>query len=134
MRRSTMEKNERSVAIETFEKYLKEEPDINPLSGHVMDLLGDKIKNMVYDTSSLNEKSKYPSIVDMFLGGKSTLGTEVAAILRYHTTGNGKSDTKIVIRDLINKAQIPDKCVPYNDDRYIVGIYYGGVTIEMYIY
>jgi hypothetical protein len=129
-----MEKNERPVAIETFQKYLKEDPDINPLSNQVMELLGNKIKNMVYDASSLNEKSTYPSIVDMFLDGKSTLGTEVAAIVRYLTTGDGKSNTKIVIRDLINKAQIPHKCVQYHDDRYITGILHNGMTIEMYIY
>lgn len=100
----------------------------NVLSDRTLDILGDRTYYMVYGKNAFSNETY---LVDMFLGGKSTLGLEVACVLRELIPEPGK---KIVIYDLINACQIPIDCKTYEDDRYWVGIQEDGEDIKMYVY
>ena len=127
-----MFENEGFCPSNSFGFYIREREDKNALSDRVLDILGDRRGYMVYDKDSC---SKEAYVVDMFLGGNTTLGLEVAVILREYDpkcvyAEHGK---KILIYDLINPHQMPLEVSKYEDDRYLVGLLDGN-DIQMYIY
>ncbi len=110
--------------------------NINPNWKSTRELLGFKLRYMVYDS---NCECKEAYVVDLFKGGKSLLGYRLAVLMHEMDPdtkyiNHGK---KILIRDVINLGQIPSASEgfkTYEDDRYTVGIKDDGQVIHLYIY
>ncbi len=107
--------------------------DRNIFSFRTEEILEDRLGFMVYAPKACY-KDGY--VIDMFLGGESTLGLEVAVVLKcfvpeciYPTVGK-----KILIFDVIDLELIPDGAKLFQDNRYMVGVQDDGEIVEMYIY
>ena len=114
-----------------FGMYSKEK---NPNWGRTMEVLGDRRGYMVYTPGGCWKEESY--IVDCILGGKETLGIEIATVLsvlipecRYPRVGK-----KILLTDLVNDLAIPQKCKILEDSRYVVGILDDEGAVIMFIY
>lgn len=104
----------------------------NVLSKRTFEILGDRRGYMVYDQAFT---AKEPYIVDMFLHGETTLGLEIAVILREYIPVciYAEQGRKILIHDVINTSQIPSEAIKYEDHRYVVGLL-NGEEVSMYLY
>ena len=140
--------------------FLQNSPyDKSPISesqdfwGRTYKLLGARTYYMVYTNDAVNYKGD-PYAVDCLVRAKSTIGIEIASLLKFMIPqceyGEKKIGRKIVMTDVINPFQIPhiriryidgkdtyvsdyDTMHVFEDERYLCGVIDEG-EVKMYFY
>ncbi len=135
-----------------FLSYQVHEDPVPEIWDRTKEILGDRKGYMVY-TEAGDNYNGWCHVVDCLVGAKSTIGVEIASLLRtmiphceYAKTGR-----KILVTDVINPHQIPciyreyigntekfmscdDSMHIFEDERYVCGVTDEGESIHMYFF
>lgn len=136
----------------SFLHYMLECNNVPEVWMRTREILGDRTDYMVYTEAGCAYKG-WCYIVDCLVGAKTTIGVEIACLLKtmipqckYAETGR-----KILVTDVINPYQIPyinrgyinsvekfmssnDNMHIFEDERYVCGVIDEGESVHMYFF
>lgn len=134
----------------SFMHYLLEGNEVPDIWNRTHELLGERIGYMVYTENGRSFK-EWPYVVDCLMGAESTIGVEIACLLKMWIPQceYGKSGRKIWVTDLINPLQIPyvtrnaankkfestnERMFVFEDERYLCGMTEECEDVHIYFY